>query len=146
LLIQSFQNTRQLLLHRYWNRAASSFLKTTAAHYIIMHKTNGTEEKHYRHDFLIERIAFFSDAVFAIAITLMIIEIHPPIIERGDTEAIAWHKFREIIPEFIGLFVSFLLIGGTWFRHHKLFMYADKYDRRFMQLNMVLLFTIVLFP
>jgi uncharacterized membrane protein len=104
------------------------------------------EPKHHRHDFMIERIAFFSDAVFAIAITLMIIEIHPPLIEKGDTEAIAWHKFQEKLPEFLGLLVSFMLIGGTWLRHHTLFKYADKYDRRFILLNLVLLFTIILFP
>ncbi|MEO6669824.1 MAG: TMEM175 family protein [Ferruginibacter sp.] len=104
------------------------------------------ESKHHKNDFLIERIAFFSDAVFAIAITLMIIEIHPPKIVRGDTAGIVWHKFRELMPEFLGLIVSFMLIAGSWFRHHSLFKYVDNYDFRFMAINMCLLFTIILFP
>ncbi|MEO8770668.1 MAG: TMEM175 family protein [Ferruginibacter sp.] len=104
------------------------------------------EPKHHKNDFLIERIAFFSDAVFAIAITLLIIEIHPPHIERGDTAEIAWQKFRQLIPEFIGLAVSFMLIGGSWLRHHSLFKYVDNYDFRFMLINMLLLFTIILYP
>src|SRR5205085_5557984 len=59
---------------------------------------------------------------------------------------VVWHKFREIIPEFIGLLVSFMLIGGSWLRHHSLFRYVDNYDFRFMLINMCLLFTIILFP
>ncbi len=102
--------------------------------------------KHHKNDFLIERIAFFSDAVFAIAITLLIIEIHPPAIHKGDTSEMVWDKFRELMPEFLGLFVSFLLIGGSWLRHHALFRYVDNYDFPFMVINMFLLFTIILFP
>lgn len=104
------------------------------------------EHKHPRHDFLIERIAFFSDAVFAIAITLMAIEIHPPKVVRGDTAQMVWEKFKEVIPEFIGLLVSFWLIGSAWLRHHQLFRYVDNYDMRFMLINLWLLFVIILFP
>lgn len=102
--------------------------------------------KHHRNEFLIERIAFFSDAVFAIAITLMVIEIRPPHIEKGDTAAIVWHKFKVLVPEFIGLLVSFWLIAGAWLRHHTLFKYVDNYDMRFQVINLWLLFTIILFP
>ena len=102
--------------------------------------------KHPRNDFLIERLAFFSDAVFAIAITLMVIEIHPPLVNRGDTDEMVWDKFRETLPEFLGLLVSFWLIASSWLRHHQLFKYLDKYDMSFVLLNLWLLFTIILFP
>jgi len=105
-----------------------------------------TEAKHPKHDFLIERIAFFSDAVFAIAITLMIIEIHPPHVNRGDTETMVWDKFKELLPQFLGLLVSFWLIGSAWLRHHQLFKYVDNFDIGFMAINLWLLFTIILFP
>lgn len=105
-----------------------------------------TETKHPKHDFMIERIAFFSDAVFAIAITLMAIEIHPPLVKRGDTDAEVWEKFKEVLPEFLGLLVSFWLIGSAWMRHHQLFKYVDNFDLRFMANNLWLLFTIILFP
>lgn len=101
---------------------------------------------HRKNDFLIERIAFFSDAVFAIAITLLIIEIHPPHLTRGDSSAVAWKKLLERGPEFLGLAVSFLLIGTTWLRHHQLFKYISNFDVQFMAINLVLLFTIILFP
>ena len=102
--------------------------------------------KHHKNDFLIERIAFFSDAVFAIALTLMAIEIHPPVVHKGDSPAVVWHKFKELMPEFIGLLVSFWLIASTWLRHHALFKYVDNYNMKFMVINMWLLFTIILFP
>jgi uncharacterized membrane protein len=105
-----------------------------------------TEIKHPKHDFMIERIAFFSDAVFAIAITLMAIEIHPPPVIKGDTAEMVWKHFREILPEFLGLLVSFWLIAGVWLRHHQLFKYIDNFDIRFMVINLWLLFTIILFP
>ncbi len=105
-----------------------------------------TEIKHPRHDFMIERIAFFSDAVFAIAITLMAIEIHPPLVKKGDSAAVIWEHFKETLPEFLGLLVSFWLIASVWLRHHQLFKYVDNFDIRFMIINLWLLFTIILFP
>jgi uncharacterized membrane protein len=105
-----------------------------------------TDTKHPKNDFMIERIAFFSDAVFAIAITLLAIEIHPPLIKNGETAQEVWHHFAEIIPELIGLLVSFWLIGSVWLRHHQLFKYMDNFDMRFMVANLWLLFTIILFP
>ena len=88
------------------------------------------QTKHPKQDFLVERIAFFSDAVFAIAITLMILDIHPPVLQMGDASPIVWRKLGEKLPEFLGLAVSFLLIGTTWMRHHQLFSYITKYDTK----------------
>jgi uncharacterized membrane protein len=105
-----------------------------------------TEIKHPKQDFMIERIAFFSDAVFAIAITLMAIEIHPPLVKKGDSAAVVWKHFKETLPEFLGLLVSFWLIASVWLRHHQLFKYVDNFDIRFMVINLWLLFTIILFP
>ncbi len=105
-----------------------------------------TEIKHPKHDFMIERIAFFSDAVFAIAITLMAIEIHPPLVKKGDSAAVVWVHFKETLPEFLGLLVSFWLIASVWLRHHQLFKYVDNFDIRFMIINLWLLFTIILYP
>lgn len=104
------------------------------------------QNKHPKQDFLVERIAIFSDAVFAIAITLMIVDIHPPLLQRGDTSTIVWRKLGEKLPEFLGLAVSFFLIGTTWMRHHQLFAYITTYDTKLMAVNLCLLFTIVLFP
>jgi uncharacterized membrane protein len=111
-----------------------------------MHELPIHSEERRKNDFLIERIAFFSDAVFAIAITLMIIEIHPPAVEPGNTASDVWTKLWQKRPEFLGLMVSFLLIGGAWLRHHQLFKYVSRYDMQFKVINLCLLFTIILFP
>lgn len=95
---------------------------------------------------MIERIAFFSDAVFAIAITLLAIEIHPPLVKKGETSADVMGHFKEIVPELVGLVVSFWLIATVWLRHHSLFKYVDNFDLRFVSVNLWLLFTIILFP
>ena len=103
-------------------------------------------KNHTKQDFLIERIAFFSDAFFAIAITLMIVEIHPPVIEKSDTSTIVWQKLAKKLPELLGLIISFGLIGTAWLRHHQLFAHVTRYDLRLLIANLALLFTITLFP
>jgi uncharacterized membrane protein len=76
----------------------------------------------------------------------MAIEIHPPLVKKGDTAAIVWEHFKEILPEFLGLIVSFWLIASVWLRHHQLFKYIDNFDGWFMVINLWLLLTIVIFP
>ena len=73
-------------------------------------------------EFQLERLILFSDAVFAIAITLMVIEIKIPEIHRNEvTDELLVNKLGELIPKFIGFLVSFLLIGQYWVVHHRLF-------------------------
>lgn len=59
---------------------------------------------------------------------------------------LVWDKILQETPEFLGLVISFWLIGSTWLRHHQLFKYIGSYDMRFMIINLWLLFTIILFP
>ena len=54
-----------------------------------------TEDKHPKQDFQVERIAFFSDAVYAIALTLLVIEFRPPH-KKGDTAPIIWQRVVEM--------------------------------------------------
>ncbi|MFA7380449.1 MAG: TMEM175 family protein [Bacteroidia bacterium] len=68
--------------------------------------------------FQVDRIAFFSDAVFAIAITLMIIEVKPPHLEAEANNAAAIEGLLHVLPMFIGVVISFVFIGIFWFRHH----------------------------
>src|ERR1700754_1903439 len=96
--------------------------------------------------FQLERIAFFSDAVFAIAITLLILEIH---IEPYGPEVTAWEAFVEflrLIPQFIGVIVSFFLISMHWRRHHQLFGELTNYDSRLISLNFLILLSIIFLP
>lgn len=97
-------------------------------------------------EFQIERLLFFSDAVFAIAITLLVIEIKPPHIHQGDNGYRIVNGFLELIPKFIGFIVSFFVIGIYWISHHRMCKYLKNYDTGLLWLNLFFLFSIVLMP
>jgi uncharacterized membrane protein len=104
------------------------------------------DEPHPKQDFQVERIAFFSDAVFAIAITLLIIEFHPPHVTKDSTAAEVWHEVKEMKFKFAALVLSFVLVVGYWMRHHLLFKHIHNYNKRIIVANMALLLPIIFFP
>ncbi|MEO6612696.1 MAG: TMEM175 family protein [Chitinophagaceae bacterium] len=100
-----------------------------------------------RKEFQLERMILFSDAVFAIAITLLVIEIKIPGIERKElTEQKLLNALVHLIPKFIGFLISFLIIGQYWTVHHRLFGYVVNFNNRVLWLNMLFLLAIALMP
>jgi len=104
-----------------------------------------------RKEFQLERMILFSDAVFAIAITLLVIEIKIPdkefLKEHGDlSDKTLLHELSQLVPKFTGFLISFLLIGLYWSIHHRLFGFVTNYDRRLLFLNLVFLFFVALMP
>lgn len=102
-------------------------------------------------EFQLERLIFFSDAVFAIAITLLILEIKVPDKEflkdhGGISDATILHALKLLLPKFTGFMLSFMLIGLYWSIHHRMFGFVTSYDRQLLVLNLVFLFFIVLMP
>jgi uncharacterized membrane protein len=103
--------------------------------------------EHNRTQFQIDRIAFFSDAVIAIALTLMVLEIKIP--EMGKTIS-----FQQILDRYgwsvvlhtIALFVGFSTIGNLWMRHHQLFEHIVNYNDRMIRINLYFLFSVMLLP
>ena len=96
-------------------------------------------------EFQLERMILFSDAVFAIVITLMAIEIKIP----EDTELTAetmGNAMKHLIPTILAYVVSFIFIGSIWYQHLKMFSLLKDYDRGLVIRNMLLLFFIGLFP
>lgn len=97
-------------------------------------------------EFQIERMILFSDAVFAIAITLMAIEIKVPVIEHDVTDKALLHSLAHLGLKFAGFFISFFIIGLYWTVHHRMFSYVENYNTRLLWLNLIFLLSIVLMP
>ncbi len=89
-----------------------------------------------------DRVAFFSDAVFAIAMTLLVVGIGIPRVRDAKIADALGDKDNEIF----GFFLSFLVIGLYWLAHHRFFSKLVAVDVRFMKLNLVYLAAIAFMP
>jgi len=110
-----------------------------------------TQEKEYvkeeiRREFQLERMILFSDAVFAIVITLMAIEIHIPDAVRFNSSEELMHELLHLLPSVIAYTVSFAFIGFTWYQHLQLFSLLKDYDKGIVIRNLLMLFFIGFFP
>jgi uncharacterized membrane protein len=111
-------------------------------------KQMSNQDQHHKDIFQMERIALFSDAVFAIAITLLIIEVKVPPLPYSSA---GFNRefpaaMREMIPEFIGFIISFMVIGNYWRSHHSTFNFVKDYDLKLIKINNWFLLTIVIMP
>lgn len=97
-------------------------------------------------DHQLERLVFFSDAVFAIAITLLVIEIHVPTLPVGSTDAAAWHELAQLGPSLFAFVLSFLVIGRFWMGHHRVFGMIHRYDDSLAWPNLHYLLGIAFMP
>lgn len=103
-------------------------------------------EKEIKKEFQLERMILFSDAVFAIAITLLVIEIKVPHIENEINDRVVLSELLHLLPKLIGFVFSFFIIGIYWTVHHRLFSYVINYDNKLIWLNILYLFSIALMP
>jgi TMEM175 potassium channel family protein len=94
----------------------------------------------------LERIVFFSDAVMAIAITLLAIDLRVPEIEPSLAATELPAQLAAITPNLLVFFISFVVIGIYWISHHRYFSYIKRYDTRLMVLNLIFLFFIACMP
>jgi uncharacterized membrane protein len=105
------------------------------------------EAKHdkEKQNFQLERFIFFSDGVFAIAITLLVIEIRVPYLPN-PTDNLLWHSLSEMALRFLGFIISFGIVGHYWSVHHRIFGYVVRYSSSLIWLNLGFLFTVVVLP
>jgi uncharacterized membrane protein len=92
------------------------------------------------------RLEAFSDGVIAVAITLLVLDIHVP--TQGDlanSDLLYW-LFTKQWPYLLGYVTSFLLIGIYWANHHQMFKYIKRTDHFFLMINIVFLMSIVFIP
>lgn len=91
-----------------------------------------------------DRIVNFTDAVVAIAATLLILPVVDAAAELGSRDAEDFLK--RVVPELIMFALSFAIIANFWLEHHRLFRLIDKFDTFLIFFNFVWLFGIVLMP
>ncbi|GAA1293663.1 DUF1211 domain-containing membrane protein [Planotetraspora silvatica] len=100
-----------------------------------------------------ERVGMFTDAVFAIAMTLLVIEIpRPERHSRGDgTDRMAmarelWHFLDENAGIFLAFFIAFMVLWATWRQHHRLFDQITRVSPGMLRIHIPLLILVVLLP
>lgn len=103
-------------------------------------------DKHPKQDFQVERLAFFSDAVFAIALTLLIIEFRVPVVTKDSTLQSVCRQLFDLRFQLFSLLVSFTLISKYWIRHHFLFKHIINYNNQIVIANLIILLPIIFFP
>jgi uncharacterized membrane protein len=109
-------------------------------------KPNPSHSTNHQNQLGFKRLVFFSDEVFAIAITLLVLEIRLPssdgIISESQMLPVLvgmWHKFLAYV-------ISFLVIGVLWMGHHRIFRYIIRYDSTLLFLNLLMLMGIAFLP
>jgi uncharacterized membrane protein len=88
------------------------------------------------------RTEAFSDGVFAIAITLLVLEIGIPASEFDDLWSAIFHEW----PAYLGFATSFLTIGGLWLAHHGIFRRLRYANNPVMRINLLLLMAVSFLP
>jgi uncharacterized membrane protein len=96
--------------------------------------------------FGLDRIVFFSDAVMAIAITLLVLDLKVPDAAGRSASDLGRTIMLGLWPKYLGYMVSFWVIALYWVAHHRCFRYIRKYDRRLIYLNFLFLMFIAFMP
>jgi uncharacterized membrane protein len=89
------------------------------------------------------RLQAFSDGVFAVAITLLVLNLQVPQITSVSELA---PRLGELWPKLLSYTLSFVLVGIYWVAHHNTFHYIQRSDRNLLWLNILLLMCIVFLP
>jgi uncharacterized membrane protein len=94
----------------------------------------------------LDRIVFFSDAVFAIAITLLVLDIHVPEIPDRLVDEQLPGRLLALWPKYLSYVLSFVVILMYWMAHHITFRAIRRYDRTLIWLNSLFLMCIAFLP
>jgi uncharacterized membrane protein len=92
------------------------------------------------------RLEAFCDGVFAIALTLLIIDIKIPATTEINSNADFWLALKHIIPSVLSFLLSFIIILITWVNHHAALKLGNKSSGHFIYANGLLLLTVVFLP
>ena len=94
----------------------------------------------------LERLILFSDAVFAIAITLLALDVRLPALPSPLTDGALADALRSILPQVAAFAISFVVIAAFWVGHYRTFRFVHGLDGWLIFLNFAFLFFVVLLP
>jgi TMEM175 potassium channel family protein len=93
-----------------------------------------------------DRIVNLSDGVFAIAITLLVLDIRAPDIPENLVSRQLPAALLSLWPDYLGYFLSFVGISAFWLIHHSIFRPIRSYDRNLLYLNFLFLMVVAFMP
>ena len=91
------------------------------------------------------RLEAFSDGMFAIILTILVLELHVPELENSSFEVFR-AAMIQLAPKFFAFLFSFFIIAIFWINHHAIIHHIQKVDTKLLWLNIGLLFFSSLFP
>jgi uncharacterized membrane protein len=109
-----------------------------------MARTRSPTRRREENEIEFSRIVAFSDGVFAIAITLLVLQIEVP---KGVTSSSQlWHDIFSQNGDIYAFALSFAVIGRFWVIHHRFFAEVRAFDGRLLSINLLFLFWMVAIP
>jgi uncharacterized membrane protein len=94
----------------------------------------------------VDRVVQFSDGVFTVALTLLVVDLAVPDLAPGLTENDLQRALQAQVPNVLAFLLTFWVVAAYWLTHHRHFRLIHRYDGRLLLLNLVFLMTIVFIP
>ena len=93
-----------------------------------------------------DRLEAFSDAIIAIAITLLVLDVRVPSQETTQSNRALWHALGNLWPNYFGFALSFIVIGIMWINHHQIFQFIARTNHIFLVINVLFLLCVAFLP
>jgi uncharacterized membrane protein len=94
----------------------------------------------------VERLAALSDGIFAVAMTLLVLDLRVPLVDAVHSERDLWRALLAIAPEIVMYLMSFLTLGIFWVGQQTLLNHLSRSDRALTWLHLTFLFAVTLMP
>jgi uncharacterized membrane protein len=97
-------------------------------------------------DHSVSRVVQFSDGVFTVALTLLVVDLAVPDLGPGFTDADLQQALLKQVPNVLAFMLTFWVVAAYWLTHHRHFRFIHRYDGRLLLLNLFFLMTVVFIP
>jgi uncharacterized membrane protein len=109
-------------------------------------RTNPARRDRFASSRGLDRVVFFTDAISAIAITLLILPLVELVPESAASGTAPGEFLRENLDQVLSFIISFAVIARLWYSHHQIFEHVSRYSSPLALLSVVWAFTIVVLP